>query len=129
MATYTTNLNLKKPAASDFYNVQDFNDNADKIDTKIKTMDTALANAANKGSVVSHTVTASGWVSGQYSFESTYPHSTYDLKVYPAFSCTQAQFEAWGAAMIVSNHESNVMKAVGIVPTVNIPVILEVVKK
>lgn len=32
MATNTTNLNLKKPAQEDFYNVDDFNENFQKID-------------------------------------------------------------------------------------------------
>lgn len=35
MASYTTNYNLKKPAAEDFYDVKDFNDNADAIDTAL----------------------------------------------------------------------------------------------
>ena len=32
MATETTNLGLKKPDTDDFYNVNDFNYNADVID-------------------------------------------------------------------------------------------------
>lgn len=32
MATYTSKLNLKKPAQTDFYNIDDFNGNADKVD-------------------------------------------------------------------------------------------------
>lgn len=32
---YTTNLNLKKPEETEFYNVNDFNDNADKIDEQL----------------------------------------------------------------------------------------------
>lgn len=36
MATYTLNYKLKKPAASEYYNIQDFNDNADTIDAKLK---------------------------------------------------------------------------------------------
>lgn len=32
MATTTTNLGLKKPATTDYYNIQDFNDNADILD-------------------------------------------------------------------------------------------------
>lgn len=32
---YTENYSLKKPAASDFYNVEDFNDNADAIDERL----------------------------------------------------------------------------------------------
>jgi len=35
MATYTTNYSLKKPAQSDHYDVDDFNDNADIIDAAI----------------------------------------------------------------------------------------------
>ena len=31
MATYTVNYKLKKPAAAEYYNIQDFNDNADTI--------------------------------------------------------------------------------------------------
>ena len=36
MATLTTNYKLKKPAETDFVNVQDLNDNADIIDTTLK---------------------------------------------------------------------------------------------
>lgn len=35
MADYTTNYNLKKPADTDFYNVADFNSNADIVDTAL----------------------------------------------------------------------------------------------
>lgn len=35
MADYTTNYNLKKPADTDFYDVADFNGNADIIDTAL----------------------------------------------------------------------------------------------
>lgn len=33
--TTTTNLNLKKPDADDFYNVEDMNDNSDILDTEV----------------------------------------------------------------------------------------------
>ena len=36
MAEYTENYNLKKPAQEDFYNVEDFNNNADVIDKELK---------------------------------------------------------------------------------------------
>lgn len=36
MAEYTENYNLKKPAQEDFYNVEDFNNNADVIDKQLK---------------------------------------------------------------------------------------------
>ena len=39
MATETTNYGLKKPDASDFYNVDDFNGNFDKIDEALKNLE------------------------------------------------------------------------------------------
>lgn len=36
MATYTANYRLKKPGAADYYDIKDFNDNADLIDGKLK---------------------------------------------------------------------------------------------
>jgi hypothetical protein len=35
MATYTPNLDLKKPAGTDYVRVEDFNENSDKVDAKI----------------------------------------------------------------------------------------------
>ena len=43
MATQTDKYKLKKPDPSDFYDIADFNDNADKIDTALKNHDTKLA--------------------------------------------------------------------------------------
>ena len=42
---YTTNLNLKKPDQEDFYNVDDFNYNADIIDTELANFTAHLADA------------------------------------------------------------------------------------
>ena len=47
MATYTTNLNLKKPTTSEMYNVLDWNDNSDKIDSAVGTLSSQIANPAN----------------------------------------------------------------------------------
>ena len=40
---YTPNYELKKPEQDDFYNVEDFNENADIIDQALKAHDDALA--------------------------------------------------------------------------------------
>lgn len=39
---YTDNLNLKKPEQTEFYNVDDFNDNADKLDEAINGLNTRV---------------------------------------------------------------------------------------
>ena len=75
------------------------------------------------------TLETSKWSSGQYSFESTYPASTYDLDVAVNSTATIAQITAYKNAMLVGSAISNVLTAKGIVPTVDIPVILKAVKK
>ena len=52
--TTTTNLALKKPDADDFYNVGDFNENADIIDTAVGNMANDISGKAAK----SHTHTS-----------------------------------------------------------------------
>lgn len=47
MADYTENLNLKKPARTDYFNLNDFNNNADIIDTAVGDIDTALDGKLN----------------------------------------------------------------------------------
>lgn len=42
MASYTTNINLKKPTTSEMYNVLDWNDNSDKIDTAIGNLNSQI---------------------------------------------------------------------------------------
>lgn len=68
MATYTTNYNLKKPAPTDFYDVADFNDNANKIDAALQGLKAKL------GTI---TLTYSNWVSlspavGEYNYKYEY---------------------------------------------------------
>lgn len=42
MPNYTPNYNLVKPLQTEYYNVGNFNENADKIDTNLKTIETNL---------------------------------------------------------------------------------------
>ena len=49
MATNTVNYNLKKPDPSDFYNIADFNGNADIIDAQMKVNANAAQNALEIG--------------------------------------------------------------------------------
>ena len=79
--------------------------------------------------IIADTLSASVWSNGVYSFESTYPTSTYDLEVALNSTATTAQAEAFNGAQIVGSATSNVVKAYGIVPTVDVPIILKVVRK
>lgn len=57
----TTNFKLRKPAPEDFYNVQDFNDNMDIIDTEIKAAqdkaDLAFQSASNGKTLIKNAIT------------------------------------------------------------------------
>lgn len=44
---YTENYNLKKPDAGDFYNIEDFNVNADKIDSEFKKHENNISSLMN----------------------------------------------------------------------------------
>lgn len=83
----------------------------------------------NKATITTATLLASGWSNGTYSFETDYPKATYDLEIALDSTATTAQAEAFNGAQIVGSATSNTIKAYGIVPTVNIPVLLKVVRK
>ena len=120
MAAYTQNYNLKKPASTDNYNVDDFNNNADLIDAELKKL---------HGTISAVTMRASGWSNGQYSFESTYPASRYDIEIALASTASQTQIDAFNSAGILSNATSNIVVASGIVPSVDIPIVFKAVEK
>ena len=51
MAEYSERYNLKKPSQDDFYNVDDFNDNADKIDAALYAAEQKLGQAAQESTL------------------------------------------------------------------------------
>ena len=84
---------------------------------------------ANKSTISTSTMSASGWSDSVYSFESTYPVATYDIEVALDSTATIEQAEAFNGAQIVGSATSNVVKAYGIVPTVDIPICIKAVMK
>lgn len=84
---------------------------------------------ANKATFVESTMVAASWANSEYSFEATYPGVSYDIEIQPSGNCTQEQLEAWGAAQLVGNITNNTAKALGTVPTVDIPIIIKVLAK
>ena len=94
------------------------------------TIDQADHRYSRKEQQVTTTLTASTWnpETKTYSFEETYPSETYNLNVEP-IDCTQEQAEAWGAILPMGSSSSNVLTALGDVPTVDIPVLLTIKRK
>lgn len=96
-----------------------------------KELSEELAKKENKSTVSVITLSAAAWDESAktYSLESQYPHANYNLEIALNGTATAEQAEAFNGAQIVGNAASNVIKAYGDVPTVDIPVILKVVAK
>ena len=76
-----------------------------------------------------YTILTSGWSNGVYSFESDFPNANYDIEIELDSTATESQVEAWSSAKVTSVFNTNTMKALGDVPTVDIPVIVKKVVK
>lgn len=81
---------------------------------------------AKKSTTTLTTLQASSWSNGTYSFNNSYPSSSYDVTIEIDSSATDSQIEAWTEAKIVGSYNSNIFTAKGTVPTINIPIILTV---
>lgn len=92
-------------------------------------MDKANAAQVKPTYTVSNLIASSWGQGGTYDFESSYPNATYDLEISPSSNCTKEQYEAFCNAMIIGNDSTNIIKALGEVPTVNIPIKIKVVSK
>lgn len=86
---------------------------------------------AYKHSIKTSLLKSSKWdaTTKTYSFESTYPNANYDIEIALDSTATSEQAEAFNDAQIVGSATSNVIKAYGDVPTVDIPIIIKVVEK
>ena len=86
-------------------------------------------NKSNKPTFSQYTILTSGWSSGVYSFESAYPSASCDIEIELDSTATESQVEAWSSAKVTTVFGTNTMKALGDVPTVDIPVIVKAVIK
>lgn len=74
------------------------------------------------------TLNASEWTDGEYSgFDTRYPSSLFDIEIELDSTATNEQLEAWSNAKLTSVFPTNKIKALGDVPTVNIPVIVKLI--
>ena len=71
-------------------------------------------------------ISAAAWSNGVYSFESDFANMYYDIEVELDSTATSEQLEAWSIAKPTAVFGTNTMKALGDVPTVDIPVIVKV---
>lgn len=75
------------------------------------------------------TLAVANWSNKTYSFETTYPNSQYDITVSVAPTATTTEYDAFSNAKICGDATQNIIKAIGTVPTIAVPVIIKVVSK
>ena len=79
---------------------------------------------------VEETILASGWSGNKYSLEAKYPFAKYDIYIIDfADTVTKEQIYAWSDGMIRGSMTENVLTALDIVPKIDVPIKLELVKK
>ena len=78
-----------------------------------------------------YTILTAGWNANTkvYSFEADFPNSTCDIEIELDSTATESQVEAWSNAKPTAVFGANKIKALGDVPTVDIPVIVKAVVK
>ena len=116
------------------FNIEDaLNKNWDAVNEGFKELEEENAEAmkgkANTPSYAETTMLASGWDENRYSFEADYPFDSYDIEIYPSKDCTTEQMEAYCGAMLTSSSTDHITEAKGDVPTIDIPIMIKVVKK
>lgn len=154
MAQETTNYKLVKPDETEFYDINVFNANADKIDNAIKDMEgkiptdlppdlsgeiasinKTLENKLNKRTTIDATIPASGWTgdAAPYTVNITVTQLTGAadelVEVYVPHTATLEQKTAWSEAGIVSGDNQEgalILEALMEKPTVDIPLKLMV---
>lgn len=81
-----------------------------------------------KDEVSIHNMLSDSWDDDTYSFEKLYPANTYNIEIALDSSATKEQATAYISAQIVGSAITNVVRAYGEVPTIDIPIIIKAVK-
>lgn len=125
---YTQNYNLKKPGQEDFYNVEDFNENADIIDQKLKEIEDKTQNInvtldtswLGSSAPYSKTVTVTGIL------ETDTP--IIDVVMSGTYSTDEARIEAWGYIYRAVTANGSITFYATEKPSVELPIQIKVVR-
>lgn len=93
----------------------------------IQRIKTDIGNKSNEPIVIATTMNASDWVDGHYDF-TDYPSPQYRLELdINGDVATQQQIDAWSDAVLCGSNNSRVI-ARGVVPTIDLPILLTVAR-
>ena len=106
-------------------------DNAEKVNSHTVGIDVP-EDAKFTDTIASYSessILAANWNGDKYSFEDNYPKTANDISIEPSNAITMDQYKSWCKAKIVGSSSTNILKALGTIPTIDIPVIIGVTKK
>jgi len=143
---YTPNYGLKKPEQDDFYNVEDFNDNADIVDEELKELndkvDSHLAENATlsalghvKHGIINVTLDTT-WSGTSAPFSKTVTVSgilttdtpIIDIVMSGTYATDEARQEAWGYIYRAVTANGSITFYATEKPTVSLPIQIKVVR-
>lgn len=76
------------------------------------------------------TLEATSWSGQTYSLEATYPSATYDIEIELSGNATKDIAKVWGKVIPVPCPDGkNIIKSLGTVPSINIPIRVKAVKR
>lgn len=101
-----------------------------KIKSDLTTVSNRVTKIEEAKTQVELTIERAKWSGNKYSLENKYPFSQYDVYIldYGA-TATEAEMFAWGDAMVKGSMTENVLTAIGTKPTIDVHVVIELVKK
>lgn len=129
MAEYNIQMNRYVLASDSYDKLYPKTKTVDVIDQNGDNLDTLFSNKQNVPTYTTSTMTTTNWSGNTYSFEAQYPNASYDISISVAPTATSNQFDAFGRAKICGSATTNVVTALGTVPSVNIPIIIKAVEK
>lgn len=104
-------------------------DKVSALENTVANQGETLREKANASVILPTTLFASGWSGTVYSFETDFPFNQYDLEIALDNTATLEELTAFNDAQIVGSADTNIVKAYGDVPGVDIPIVLKAVRK
>lgn len=102
----------------------------EKIKSDVTTVSNRVTKIEESRTQVELTIERAKWIGNKYSLEDIYQFEQYDIYIIDfADTVTKEQIYAWGDGMIRGSMTENVLTALDIVPKIDVPVKLELVKK
>lgn len=110
--------------------LDDLDDLVGTLPADVSALQTRVGALEGRPVISAETMAVADWAGTTYSFEDDYPSSDYDIEIaLDGDNADASELAVWNAAQIVGSATTNVITALGTVPSDPLHIILKVVKK